>query len=174
MAIGTAAPSSFDGRTSIAVGMTNTGNFRLHPDARLVVTNSPRAGRVGPSPSKWAPSTPATAPPSRALLSTALAPGHYTVAADLSDSTPGWRRNASGLSIDVRPPPTTLPPPPPCRRHPAQPAIVITRGLPITLAVGLVLAALLAGVAATTVGAYLRRRRAGAQNGDLDNRKGTK
>ena len=171
MTIGTAVPSSFAGRTTIAVSMTNTGNLRLHPDARLVVTNA-NGRAVGTVAVKMGTVYPGDSTTVEGTLNTALAPGHYTVAADLSDSTLGVAAQHEGLSIAVSAAPhyVAAPAPSASTRQPSQ----ITRGLPITLAVGLVLAALLAGVAATTGGAYLRRRRAATNGAPLGNRRGTK
>jgi len=44
-------------------------------------------------------------------LATALPPGHYTVAADLSDATPGVAAQSVDFPINVAAPPTLSPPP---------------------------------------------------------------
>jgi hypothetical protein len=172
MAIGTAVPSSFAGHTTIAVGMTNTGNLSLQPDARLVVTNA-NGRAVGTVAVKMGTVYPGDSTTVEGTLNTALAPGHYTVAADLSDSALGVAAQSGSLSVHVSAAPHYVAAPV-LNLRTGQPLQITPRGLPITLAVGLVLAALLAGVVATTGGAYLRRRRAATNGAPLGNRRGTK
>ncbi len=170
--IGTATPSNFAGHTSIAVGMTNTGNLRLHPDASLVVTNA-QGKRVGAFTVKMGTVYPGDATTVQGTLSTALPPGHYTVAADLSDNSLGVTAQHENLPIDVTAGPHIIAAPvltPASTRQQAQ----ITRNLPITLLVGLVLAALLAGGIVAKGGARLRRQGSGSRGAHVRYRKGNK
>jgi hypothetical protein len=173
LALRAVAPANFGGRTVVGVGVTNTGNLRLHPDATLVVTNS-QGRRVGALAVKMGTVYPGDSTTAEGTLASALPPGHYTVTADLSDSHPGVVAQSDDFSIHVSAPPHYVAAPVPVAVGATPLPAQVTRGLPITLAVGLVLAALLAGIGATTGGAYLRRRRAGARTGAVDDRKGPK
>ena len=171
VAIGTASPGNFDGRTTIAVGMTNTGNWRLHPEARLVVTNS-KGSRVGTFAVKMGTVYPGDTTSVEGTLSTVLAPGHYTVAADLTDRAAGVTAQREDLAIDVVAPPHFIAAPDPTPiRAPLHQAV---RGIPTTLIAGLVLAALLAGAGASAAGARLRRRRATPTGAQAPPRRGTR
>jgi hypothetical protein len=173
LAVSAAASSNFAGHTVVVAGVTNTGNLRLHPDARLVVTNS-QGHQVGAVAVQMGTVFPGDATTVEGTLATALPPGHYTVAADLSDATPGVAAQSVDFPINVAAPPHIVAAPVPVAVGSKPVPSQTTAGLPTTLVIGLVLLALLAGIFATTAGAYLRRRRAAAGNGSPDNQKGTK
>jgi hypothetical protein len=172
LAVSAATPSNFAGHTVVVAGVTNTGNLQLQPDAKLVVTNS-QGHRVGALAVRMGTVFPGDSTTAQGTLDLALPPGHYTVAADVSDSTPGVAAQHIDFPIDVAAPPHIVPAPLPVAVG-STPATQVVRGLSITLVIGLVLAALLAGIFATFVGAFLRRRRADDKDGPSDSEKGTK
>ena len=74
LAVSAAASSNFAGHTVVVAGVTNTGNLRLHPDARLVVTNS-QGHQVGAVAVQMGTVFPGDATTAQGTLGTALPPG---------------------------------------------------------------------------------------------------
>ncbi len=100
LAIGTASHGVVAGRSVVAVDVTNTGNSRLTPAAKMTVRDSKGvtvSSTTVPMDSFYA----GTATKAEITLATTLAPGDYTVDLGLDDDGRDAHATATGLPLTV-------------------------------------------------------------------------